>query len=106
MIGLLPKHFNEMLFRDYLLLKKGFYRKMEFDQIPIRRATWLICAHFVGGKNMPPIDRFWPSDLDKEFKELRNDYLEENTRRVLQEHREKKIEYVLINGRVQKQILN
>jgi len=62
-IGLLPEQFYKMHTDDFLLLRKGFWKKREWEQQLIRRAVALIMSPWLSKPIRP--EQIWPLSCDK-----------------------------------------
>jgi hemoglobin-like flavoprotein len=57
-IGILPEDFYRMYFTDYLLLKKGFFNKRDYEQNMMRACLIRIVSPWI--KNAPNPFQFFP----------------------------------------------
>lgn len=82
-IGLLPSDFYRMMYKDYLLVQKGFINKRKYDQRMYRRiVTKLLQPYMDKGKNLSEY-QIWPVDGDDVLKAEERDERKEVSERSL-----------------------
>jgi hypothetical protein len=63
-IGLLPSDFHRMMYKDYLLLQKGFMNKRKYEQRILRRAVTKLLQPYMDKSKTLSEYQIWPVDGD------------------------------------------
>lgn len=97
-MGILPEDFYRMRFRDYILLKNGFYNKRLYEQRVLRNVvTIAISPHL---QKAPVAERIWPIAGDDEIKRERDKRVSEETLKILNRHKEGGFVYVKVGNKI------
>ena len=103
-IGLLPDDFYRMETSDFNLLKKGYYRKLEYQQATLRKAVMIVIAPWV--KQMPDAYKIWPLESDgtmlKEMKDEAMDSALANLNRL----KKGEFIYMKVDGKIKEIPIN
>lgn len=66
-----PDDFYNMDVDDYLVLRRGYYEKLLYEQHVVRRSTMIIASSIAGSKRIKP-DKLWPMPDSKKQVEMVN----------------------------------